>query len=186
MNVYLLHNKSEALDAFKVFKVEVENQCAKQIKIVRSDRCGEYYGRYTKNGQTPGLFAKFLQEGCGRKQEPTLLDMVQSMLNNYYLPKSLWTEALKTVVSILNHVPTKVFPKAPFELFKGWKSSSKHMRVWGCLSEVRIYNPQEKKLDLRTISEYFIGYAKRSKGFTIHIILLGLCNQEMPSFLKMT
>ena len=62
MNVYLLHNKYEALDAFKVFKAEVENQCGKQIKIVRSDRGGEYYGRYTENGQAPGPFAKFLQE----------------------------------------------------------------------------------------------------------------------------
>ena len=35
MNAYLLHNKNEALDAFKVFKVEVENQRDKQIKIVR-------------------------------------------------------------------------------------------------------------------------------------------------------
>ena len=35
MNVYLLHNKNEALDAFKFFKAEAENQCSKQIKIVR-------------------------------------------------------------------------------------------------------------------------------------------------------
>jgi len=47
MNVYLLHNKNETLDAFKVFKAEVENQCGKQIKIVRLDRGGEYCGRYT-------------------------------------------------------------------------------------------------------------------------------------------
>ena len=40
MNVYLLHNKNETLDAFKVFKAEVENQCGKQIEIVRSDRGG--------------------------------------------------------------------------------------------------------------------------------------------------
>jgi len=50
MNVYLLHNKNEALNAFKVFKDEVENQCGKQIKIVKSDKGGEYYGRYTENG----------------------------------------------------------------------------------------------------------------------------------------
>ena len=42
------------------------------------------------------------------------------------------------------------------------------MRVWGCPFEVRIYNPQEKKLDLRTISEYFIGYAKSSKGYRFY------------------
>jgi len=62
MYLYLLHTKDEALDAFKNFKAEVEKQCGKQIKIVRSDRGGEYYGRYTENGQAPGLFAKFLQE----------------------------------------------------------------------------------------------------------------------------
>jgi len=57
MNVYSLHNKNEALDVFKVFKDEVENQCGKQTQIVRSDRGGEYYGRYTENGQALGPFA---------------------------------------------------------------------------------------------------------------------------------
>ena len=63
------------------------------------------------------------------------------------------------------------------------------MFIWGYPFEVRIYNPQEKKLDPGTNSGYFIGYAERSKGyigFTVHMILLGLWNQEMPSFLKMT
>ncbi|WVZ08825.1 hypothetical protein V8G54_022171 [Vigna mungo] len=41
MYLYLLRSKDEA---------EVELQCGKQIKIVRSDRGGEYYGRYTENG----------------------------------------------------------------------------------------------------------------------------------------
>ena len=62
------------------------------------------------------------------------------------------------------------------------------VRVWGCPSEVRIYNPQEKKLDPRTISGYFIGYAERSKGsrFIVHLTALGLWNQEMRNFLRMT
>ena len=58
----MLHNKNEALDVFKVFKAEVEKQCGKPINIVRADRGGEYYGRYTEDGQVPGPFAKFLQE----------------------------------------------------------------------------------------------------------------------------
>ncbi|RVX03582.1 hypothetical protein CK203_027914 [Vitis vinifera] len=40
--------------------------------------------------------------------------------------------------------------------------------VWECLSEVRVYNPQEKKLDPRTISVYFIGYTERSKGYRFY------------------
>ena len=50
---------------FKSFKAEVENQLGKKIKAVRSDRGGEYYGRYDGSGeQRPGPFAKFLEE-CG-------------------------------------------------------------------------------------------------------------------------
>jgi hypothetical protein len=50
MYLYMLHNKNEALDSFKIFKDEVEKQCGKKIKIVRSDRGGEYYGIYTEDG----------------------------------------------------------------------------------------------------------------------------------------
>ncbi|WKA08973.1 hypothetical protein VitviT2T_026653 [Vitis vinifera] len=184
MYLYILHNKNEALDAFKVFKAKVEKQYGKQIKIVRSDRGGEYYGRYLEDGQSPRPFAKFLQEhgivaqytmpgspdqnGVAERRNRTLLDMVRSMLSSSKLPKFLWIEALKTAVYILNRVPTKAVLKTPFELLKGWKSSLRHMRIWGCSSEVRIYNPQEKKLDPRTISGYFIGYAEKSKGYRFY------------------
>ena len=33
---------------------------------------------------------------------------------------------------------------------------------------MRIYNPQEKKLDSRTTSGYFIGYAEKSKGYRFY------------------
>ncbi|RVW82846.1 Retrovirus-related Pol polyprotein from transposon TNT 1-94 [Vitis vinifera] len=184
MYIYLLHNKNEPLGAFKVFKAEVEKQCGKQIKIVRTNRGGEYYGRYTEDGQAPGPFAKFLQEhgivaqytmpgslyqnGVAERRNRTLMDMVRSMRSNSKLPESLWIEALKTIVYILNRVPTKVVPKTPFELWKGWKPSLRHICVWGCPSEVRVYNPQEKKLNPRTISAYFIGYAERSKGYRFY------------------
>ena len=46
--------------------------------------------------------------------------------------------------------------------------SLRHVHVWGCPTEVRIYNPQEKKLDSRTVRGYFIGYAKKSKGYKFY------------------
>ncbi|KAL6317320.1 hypothetical protein AAG906_030073 [Vitis piasezkii] len=77
------------------------------------------------------------------------------MLSDSKLPKFLWTKALKTTVYVLSQVPTKVVPKTPFELWKGWKS-------------MIIYNPQENKLDPMTISGYFIGYAEKSKGYRFY------------------
>jgi hypothetical protein len=60
--IYPIEEKSEALDKFKIFKVEVENKHNLKIKVVRSDRGGEYYGGHTPYGQVPGPFARFLQE----------------------------------------------------------------------------------------------------------------------------
>ena len=45
--IYLIKERSEALNKFKIFKAEVENQHNLKIKIVRSDHGGEYYGRHT-------------------------------------------------------------------------------------------------------------------------------------------
>ena len=186
----MLHNKNEALDAFKVFKAEAEKQCGKKIKILKTNRGGEYYGRYTEDGQAPSPFSKFPQEhrivaqytmsgspyhnGVAEMRNRTLLDMVRSMLSSSKLPKFLLSKALNMVAYILNRVPTKAVSKTPFEFFKGWKPSLRHMRIWGCSSEVRIYNPQHKKLDRRTISVYFVGYAEKSKGYIFYCPHLNL------------
>ena len=41
--VYLLKTKDEALHYFKIYKAEVENQLERKIKLLRSDRGGEYF-----------------------------------------------------------------------------------------------------------------------------------------------
>jgi hypothetical protein len=60
--IYPIKKRSETLDKFKIFNVEVENQHNIKIKLVRSDHGGEYYGHHTTYGQVSGLFARFLQE----------------------------------------------------------------------------------------------------------------------------
>ena len=60
--IYPIKERTEVLDKFKIFKAKVENQHNLKIKIVRSDRGGEYYGRHTPYGQVPRPFARFLQE----------------------------------------------------------------------------------------------------------------------------
>ena len=118
---------------FKSFKVEVENQLNKRIKNIISDRGGEYYGKYDGSGeQRPRPFSKFLEECCivpqytmpsspskngvAERRNITLKDLVRSMISHSNLPKSLWVEALKNAVYILNRVPTKETAKTPYEL----------------------------------------------------------------------
>ncbi|RVW36529.1 Retrovirus-related Pol polyprotein from transposon TNT 1-94 [Vitis vinifera] len=183
--LFLIHEKSQSLDVFKTFKAEVELQLNKRIKSVRSDRGGEYYGRYDGSGeQHPGPFAKYLEEcgivpqytmpgspnmnGVAERRNRTLKDMVRSMISHSTLPEKLWGEALKTAAYILNRVPTKAAAKTPYELWTGRKPSLKHFHIWGCPAEARPYKPHEKKLDSKTVSSYFIGYAERSRGFKFY------------------
>jgi hypothetical protein len=108
------------------------------------------------------------QNGIAEKRNHTLMDMVKSMLSNSTSPLSLWMYALKTVIYLLNRVPSKAIPQTPFELWTRRKSSLRHLHVWGCPTEARVYNPHEKKLNLRTISGYFIDYPEKSKGFRFY------------------
>ena len=90
------------------------------------------------------------------------------MISHSSLPESLWGEALKTVVYILNRVPNKAIAKTPYELWTGNKPSIRHLHVWGCPAQARPYRPNEKKLDQRTVSFYFVGYVECSQGFKFY------------------
>ena len=182
--VYLLREKSQSVNALEVFITEVERQLDRKVKIVKSDRGDEYYGMYDEIGQRPGPFAKFLkkpgicaeytmsgileQNGVTERRNHTLMDMIRSMLNYSSLPLSLWMYALKTAMYFLNRVPSKAIPKTPFELSTRRKPSLRHLHAWGCPTEVRIYNPHEKKLDSRTTNVFFIGYPEKSKGYRFY------------------
>ncbi|KAI0510586.1 hypothetical protein KFK09_011193 [Dendrobium nobile] len=109
------------------------------------------------------------QNGVAERRNRTLKDMVRSMISHSSLPESLWGEALKTAVYILNRVPSKAVTKTPYELWTGKKPSIRHFHVWGCPAEARPYKPNERKLDSRTVSCYFVGYSERSRGLNFMI-----------------
>ena len=182
--LYLIKEKSESLDKFKIFRTEVEKQLGKVIKVVRSDRGGVYYGKHGDAGQLKGPFAKYLedsgivaqftmpgspeQNGIAERRNRTLMEMVRSMISRTNLPGFLWGEALKTALYILNRVPTKAVPLTPFELWTGRKPSLNHLKVWGCPAEVMLYNPTLSKLDSRTTRCYFVSYPEHSKGYRFY------------------
>ena len=60
--VNLLHEKSQAVNALEIYLNEVERQLDINVRIVRSNRGGEYYRIYDESGQHPGSFAKLLQK----------------------------------------------------------------------------------------------------------------------------
>ncbi|GJW41288.1 retrotransposon protein, putative, ty1-copia subclass [Tanacetum coccineum] len=121
--VYLLKHKHEVFETFKVFQKEVENQLRKTIKLLRSDRGGEYMSQEFLNHlkdhriiahRTPPYTPQ--NNGVSERINQTLLDMVRSMMSQTTLPKSFWDYALESAARILNMVPTKKVDKTPYEV----------------------------------------------------------------------
>ncbi|RDX70846.1 hypothetical protein CR513_49873, partial [Mucuna pruriens] len=100
------------------------------------------------------------------RRNHTLMDIVRFMLNYSNVPLSLWMNALKIDAYLLNRVLNKSVPKTPCEL----KPSLRHLLVWDCAAEVKIYNPYEKSLmqELLLVSSLAI---LKSLKFTHFIVL---------------
>ncbi|KAL6982051.1 hypothetical protein U1Q18_052698 [Sarracenia purpurea var. burkii] len=169
--VYLLKSKDEALDKFILYKNEVENQLSKRIKVLRSDRGGEYespFGGYcAEHGiiyQTTAPYSP-QQNGTAERKNRTLKDMMNAMLVSSGLPQNMWGEAVLTANHILNLVPRKKTDKTPFELFKGRRPTYNHLRTWGCLAKVAIPPPKKEKIGPKTVDCVFIGYAQNSSAY---------------------
>ncbi|KAI9191909.1 hypothetical protein LWI28_015342 [Acer negundo] len=168
--VYLMRHKSDAFDMFKAFKAEVENQLEKHIKILRSDRGGEYLsGEFQQYLIDNGIVSQFSapgtpqQNGVAERRNRTLLDMVRSMLSYSTLPISFWGYALQTAIYILNDVPSKSVPKTPHELWTGRKPSLQHLRIFGCPAHV--LKGKTEKMESRSETCIFVGYPKETKGY---------------------
>jgi transposase InsO family protein len=121
--VYLMKHKTGTFEKFKEFLNEVENQCGKKIKALRSNRGGEYLSHEFSNhlkscGIVPQLtpLGTLQRNGVFEWRNRTLLDMVRSMMGQSDLPLSLWGYALETASFTLNRVPSKSVVKRPYEI----------------------------------------------------------------------
>ena len=121
--VYLIRTKDEAFEMFKRYKAEVENQQSSRIKILRSDRGGEYFPAdfsnfCEENGIIHERTAPYTpqQNGLAERKNRTLVDMVNSMLLKASLPYNLWGEALLTASHVLNRLPSRVIYWTPIML----------------------------------------------------------------------
>ncbi|KAK9025004.1 hypothetical protein V6N11_064905 [Hibiscus sabdariffa] len=121
--IYLMRHKSEALERFKEFKNEVQNQHGKSIKALRSDRGGEYLSQdFDELLKECGIVSQLTPpgtpqwNGVSERRNRTLLDMVRSMMSHTDLPTSFWGYALETAAFTLNRVPSKLVQKTPHEI----------------------------------------------------------------------
>jgi hypothetical protein len=83
--IYLLKYKSEAVEKFKEFKLEVENQLGRSIKSLNNDRGGEYeaFDQFCKEMGIRHIYTmpyKPQQNRIAERRNKTLMDMMRSMM----------------------------------------------------------------------------------------------------------
>ena len=165
-----MRHKYESYEMFKRYRNEVEKQTGKSIKILRSDRGGEYLSSefLTYLGEN-GILSQWTPpgtpqlNGVSERRNRTLLDMVRSMMSFATLPVSFWGFALETACYILNNVPSKSVTKIPYEIWSGRKPRLSHLRVWGCPAYIK--HLMTDKLGARSDRCLFMGYPKETKGY---------------------
>ena len=190
--VYLLHTKDEALDYFKIYKAEVENQLERKIKRLRSDRGGEYF---------PKIFDVFCEEhgiihermrpyspqsnGIGERKNRTLIDLGNIMLDTAGLSKAWWGEAVLTSSHVLNRVPNKNKEKTPYEEWVGRKPSLSYLRTWGCLVKVNVPIIKKHKLGPKIVVDcVFLGYAQRRIAYRFLVVKSNILDMHVDTIME--
>ena len=169
--VYLLKSKGEAIEKFVLYKNEVENQLNRKIKVLISDRGGEYESPFADLCAQHGIINETTapyspqSNGVAERKNRTLKEMMNAMLISSGPPQKMWGEAILSANYLLNKVPKKKAEKTPYELWKGMKPSYKYLRVWGCLAKVAVPPPKKVRIGPKTIDCIFIGYAHNSAAY---------------------
>ncbi|KAL0445770.1 UNVERIFIED_CONTAM: Retrovirus-related Pol polyprotein from transposon TNT 1-94 [Sesamum latifolium] len=162
--------KSEAFGRFKEYRLEVENQTGRKIKVLRSDRGGEYLsGELIDYLKENGILSQWTPpgmpplNGATERRNRTLLDMVRSTMSFTELPPSFWDYVLETAAKLLNIAPSKTVPQMPYEIRHSKPASYKYLRVWS--SPAYVKRLVGDKLDSRSSLCRFIGYTKETAGY---------------------
>jgi len=173
-HLYLLRKKDEAFDTYKQYEAWVRTQLNVPIKILHSDRGGEYKGKeFTLHLKSKGTTSKFTvhdtpqQNGVAERRNRTIVERIRALLHASGLPRTMWGEAARHVVWLMNRTTTKaVISKTPFEAAFGKKPDLSEVREWG--DKVWVRTEGGDKLGGRVREGRWLGISDESKGVRIY------------------
>ena len=169
-----LHAKSDVCQTTMDVILLLENQTSLKVKVLRSDRGGEYYSKTLKAYMTSkGIIHQTTapytpqQNGVAERFNRTIMERVRAMLTSSGLPTNMWSELLQAANYLRNRSPTKGRPKTPVEMLFNYKPDLSHVRVIGARTFVQV--PARERDKLMPISKpgRLIGYEEHSKGYRI-------------------
>lgn len=176
MWAYLLKSKGEAFEAFKKFRVLVEDGDERRIKTFRTDRGGKFMSKEFKEYcEQAGIARQYTapytpqQNGVVERRNRTMMEMARSYLKEMNMPAMLWGEAVRHTIYVLNRLPTRALTGlTPYEAWSGTRPDISHIRVFGCKAHMKIPSQKVKKLDDRSVCVVNLGKEPGSKAYRLY------------------
>ena len=173
--IFLIRTKDEALEAYKTFEAWVlTQQHCKGVKVLRSDRGGEYLSKdFDAHLAAAGTARRLTPHdtpqlnGIAERLNRTLLERVRALAHTSGLPKSLWGEALRHATWLKNRTATRALDgKTPYEALYGQPPDLSALRRWGCT--VWVHDPNGSKLDVRAREARWLGFDVDAKAHRVY------------------
>lgn len=176
MWIYLLKTKNEAFGTFKKFRALVEDGKERKIKVLRTDRGGEFLSKeFSQYCEEAGIVRHYTnpytpqQNGVVERRNRTVMGMARSLLKEKEMPAFFWGEAVRHAVYVLNRLPTRALTGiTPYEAWTGSKPDVGHLRVFGCLGHMKIPAENIQKLDNRSMAVVNLGRESGTKGYCLY------------------
>nr|GFA38834.1 retrovirus-related Pol polyprotein from transposon TNT 1-94 [Tanacetum cinerariifolium] len=179
MCVYFLSTKDQVFDTFKEYKSTVEKELRTTLRMLRTDRGGEFtsneFTQYCKeNGIARQLTAPYSpqQNGVVERRNRTIMSTTRCMMKATNMPQDFWAEAVRHAVYILNSVPTKALEDiTPYEAIKNRKPNLENLKAFGCIVYAKLSSQHLTKLDDRKDetwdwSEYLVEHINTEPKWT--------------------
>ena len=168
--------KYKAFDKFVEFKALAEKEWGHYVKVLRSDRGGEYTSNMfvifcRKNDIKKELTTNYTpqQNGVTERKKRTIVEMERSMMKEKGLPTKYWGEVVATTIYLINKCPTKfVHDKIPLEAWSRNRWTIEHLRVFGFVAYAYVPKEKREKLDEKGVKCIFIGYSSESKAYRLY------------------
>ena len=105
------------------------------------------------------------QNDMVKRKNKSILNMARSMLQTKKMPKEFWAKAMDYAIYLSNRYPTKSLDSmTPQETWSGRKPSVSHLKVFGTIDYVHVYDQVRTKLDDKSKKMIFMGYDQK-KGY---------------------
>jgi transposase InsO family protein len=169
---YFLKHKSDAFDAFKAWKVMVEKQTERKVKILCTDNGMEFcLNEFKLLCRKEGIVRHHTiphtpqQNGVAERMSKTIISKSCCMLSNASMGRQLWAEATSTSYYLINMSPsTTIEKKTPMEVWSVSPLDYSQLKVFGFTAYAQVDNG---KLEPRVGKCVFLGYDSGVKGYKL-------------------